>query len=262
MAKKKVLARVAGQEKLSGEIYSMWIENMDGIAQEAVAGQFLSLYCKEGSRLLPRPISICEIDRENDRLRLVYRVAGEGTKEFSALQAGDSIEVFGPLGNGFTKKEGKSILIGGGIGIPPILALAKSLFEKSGKKEMIQVVLGYRDSALFLKEEFAPYAEIFVSTEDGSSGTRGNVIDAVKENGISGDVIYACGPIPMLRGVKAFAAEHHIPAQISMEERMACGIGACLACVCQSKETDGHSHVKNKRVCKEGPVFLAEEVEI
>ena len=94
MAKKKVLARVAGQEKLSGEIYSMWIENMDGIAQEAVAGQFLSLYCKEGSRLLPRPISICEIDRENDRLRLVYRVAGEGTKEFSALQAGDSIEVF------------------------------------------------------------------------------------------------------------------------------------------------------------------------
>ncbi len=264
MAKRKVLAQVASQERLSGEIYSMWISfsEEDNIAEEAQAGQFLSLYCREGSRLLPRPISICEIDREKGRLRLVYRVAGEGTREFSTLQEGDTIEVLGPLGNGFTKKEGKSILIGGGIGIPPMLELAKALFKAGGKKEDIQVVLGYRDNDLFLKEEFAPYAEVFVSTEDGSVGTKGNVIDAVNEHQISGGEVYACGPLPMLRGVKAYAKEHHIPAQISMEERMACGIGACLVCVCMSKETDAHSHVKNKRVCKDGPVFDAEEVEL
>ncbi|MBR1743980.1 MAG: dihydroorotate dehydrogenase electron transfer subunit, partial [Lachnospiraceae bacterium] len=150
-------------------------------------------------------------------------------------------------------------LIGGGIGIPPMLELAKELAKEDLS---VRVVLGYRDSALFLKEEFEPFAEVFISTEDGSAGTRGNVIDAIRENGLSADEIYACGPIPMLRGVKAFAAEHGISAQISMEERMACGIGACLACVCQSKETDAHSHVKNKRVCKEGPVFDAEEITI
>ena len=161
----------------------------------------------------------------------------------------------GPLGNGFTKEGKKAILIGGGIGIPPMLQLAKELdCEKT-------IVLGYRDS-LFLKEEFESLGDVYVSTEDGSAGTKGNVIDAIKENGITGDVIFACGPKPMLKGVKAFAMENNIIAQISMEERMACGIGACLACVCESKEKDEHSNVNNKRVCCDGPVFYAQEVEL
>jgi len=114
----------------------------------------------------------------------------------------------------------------------------------------------------FLKEDFTPYASVYVSTEDGSVGTKGNVIDAIRAEGITADVIYACGPMPMLRGVKAFAAEQGIEAQISLEEHMACGIGACLGCVCTTKEKDAHSHVNNTRICKDGPVFDAQTVEI
>ena len=261
MGKIKTTGIVKSQEMISPGIYSMWIqfERGENVAAQAVPGQFISMYCNEGSRLLPRPISICEIDGENACLRVVYRVAGEGTEEFSQMQTGDSLPVLGPLGNGFSMREGTAILIGGGIGIPPMLELAKQL---SAMGNQVQVVLGYRDQDLFLKEEFEPYGSVYVSTEDGSAGTRGNVINAIRENGLTGDGIYSCGPIPMLRGVKAFGAEKNIFTQISMEERMACGIGACLACVCQSREKDGHSHVHNKRVCKEGPVFEAGEVEL
>ena len=175
------------------------------------------------------------------------------------MQAGDAIEILGPLGNGFPLKEaeGKRVfLIGGGIGVPPMVETAKRIL---GEKIL---VMGYRDSQMFLKEELERTGSLFVATEDGSFGTRGNVLDAVRERGLSADLIFACGPAPMLRAVKTYAGEQGIPAWISMEERMACGIGACLACVCGSKEVDGHSHVKNKRICKDGPVFLAEEVEL
>lgn len=254
--KKKSIATVVSQEMISEGIYSMWLSfpKEQDVAASAVPGQFISLYCKDGSRLLPRPISICEINGEESRLRIVYRVVGMGTQEFSGLLPGDTISVAGPLGNGFTLKSGKSILIGGGIGIPPMLALAKSL---SGE---VSVVLGYRTNDLFLKDEFDSYAKVYVSTEDGSAGIKGNVIDAIRAEGLTADTIYACGPVPMLRGVKAFAEEQGIAAQISMEEKMACGIGACLACVCQSTEKDAHSNVNNKRVCKDGPVFDANEL--
>lgn len=245
---------ITSVDKLSEDIYSMKIKDEE-IATAAKPGQFLSLYCKSGDRLLPRPISICEIDKENKTLRLVYRIAGKGTKEISKYKVNDEIEVMGPLGNGFTLEGQKAILIGGGIGIPPMLELAKQLdCEK-------QIVLGYRD-VTFLDKEFETYGPVYISTEDGSVGTKGNVIDAIKENGLNADIIFACGPTPMLRGVKAFAEEHGIKAQISMEERMACGIGACLACVCKSKEKDHHTHVNNKRVCKDGPVFYSDEIEL
>lgn len=259
--KRKCKAVITSQVAVTDGIYSMWLKFPEdyNVAEMAVPGQFISLYCHEGSRLLPRPISICEIKPSDRMLRIVYRVVGEGTGEFSKMTAGDTLDVVGPLGNGFTQKDGSSMLIGGGIGIPPMLELAKAL---SAKGQQVQVILGYRDSDLFLKKEFEPYASVFVSTENGSEGTKGNVIDAIKEQKLSADTIYACGPVPMLRGVKAYAGEKGIAAQISMEERMACGIGACLACVCQSKEKDGHSHVNNKRVCKDGPVFDAEEIEI
>ncbi len=256
--KKKSIATVSSQEMLSEGIYSMWLSfpKEQDVAAPAVPGQFVSLYCQDRSRLLPRPISICEIDRDSRSLRIVYRVAGAGTREFSGLAAGDKIAVVGPLGNGFSPKKGRSILIGGGIGIPPMLELAKTL---SGD---VHVVLGYRDSGLFLKKEFEQYAAVHVSTEDGSAGIKGNVIDVIRSEGLEADTIYACGPLPMLRGVKSFAEEKGIPAQISMEEKMACGIGACLACVCESKEKDAHSNVNNKRVCKDGPVFDAQEIEL
>ena len=123
------------------------------------------------------------------------------------------------------------------------------------------MVLGYRDE-LFLNKEFEAYGDVYVATEDGSAGTKGNVMDAIRENGLKADMIYACGPTPMLRAIKQYAEEQGIECYISLEERMACGIGACLACVCKSKEKDAHSNVNNKRICKDGPVFLATEVEI
>lgn len=247
------VAVIMSQEKIGEGVYSMWLRT-DKVAEYAKAGQFVSVYCNDGSRLLPRPISICEIDKENQALRLVYRVAGKGTDEFSTMKEGENLRILGPLGNGFTKKDKKAFLIGGGIGIPPMLQLAKELdCEK-------QIVLGYRDE-LFLLDDFKGQGEVYIATEDGSAGTKGNVIDAIRENGLTADVIYACGPTPMLRALKAYAAENNIECWISMEERMACGIGACLACVCKSKEKDHHTNVNNKRICKEGPVFLAEEVE-
>ena len=257
--KTKESLKIVSQEEIGKNIFSMWLQ-ADHMAANAKPGQFLSLYTRDGSKLLPRPISICEIDRENGRIRLVYRVTGKntGTEAFSKLHPGVTIETLGPLGNGFPLKEaeGKKVfLIGGGIGIPPMLETAKELNADK------TAVLGYRDE-LFLKDEFEKYADVYVATEDGSAGTRGNVLDAIRENALKADVIFACGPTPMLRALKNFAEENNITCWISMEERMACGIGACLACVCKSKDIDSHSQVHNKRVCKDGPVFLSTEVEL
>ena len=128
--------------------------------------------------------------------------------------------------------------------------------------EKKQIVVGYRNAQTFLKEEFEAAGELYISTEDGSVGTKGNVMDAIREQKLEADIIYACGPTPMLRAIKQYAEENGIECYISLEERMACGIGACLACVCKSKEKDAHSNVNNKRICKDGPVFLSTEVEI
>lgn len=254
MAQIKETAVVYSQEELAPGIFSMWITTR--AAKEAGPGQFISVYTKDGSRLLPRPISICEVEPEEERLRIVYRIAGAGTAEFSSYESGDPIDIMGPLGNGFPKEGENVFLIGGGIGIPPMLELAKQLnCEK-------QMILGYRDENLFLRDEFEAYGEVFVATEDGSVGTKGNVLDAIRENGLTADVMYACGPIPMLRALKAYAEEKGIRCYISLEEKMACGIGACLACVCKTKEVDHHSNVHNKRICKDGPVFLAGEVDL
>lgn len=258
--KRKEIATVVSQEQIASDVYSMWIQT-EQIAEEAKPGQFISLYCADKSRLLPRPISLCEIDRESGRLRIVYRVVGKGTDEFSRLRAGDTVEILGPLGNGFPLEEARGkrvLLMGGGIGIPPMLETAKQLDAEK------MIVSGYRDE-LFLTEDFAEAGELYLAVEHPGEGvicTEGNVLDAVRENEMEADVIFACGPTPMLRAIKSYALEKEIPCWISMEEKMACGIGACLACVCQSKEIDGHSHVHNKRICKDGPVFLSTEVEL
>ena len=258
--RKKENAVVISQEMLADGIFSMWLRTE--ASQMAVPGQFISMYTNDGTKFLPRPISICEIDKEEGALRVVYRVTGEntGTKQFSECKPGDTIPVIGPLGNGFPleKAEGKkAFLMGGGIGVPPILELAKQL--NAAEK---QIVMGYRDANTFLKEQFEANGTVYVSTEDGSVGTKGNVMDAIRENGLTADIIYACGPTPMLRAIKNFAESNGIECYISLEEKMACGIGACLACVCKSKEKDHHTNVHNKRICKHGPVFLSTEVEI
>lgn len=254
--KYKETAKVISQECIAKDTFSMWIDTKN-IVKEACAGQFISIYCKDGSRLLPRPISICELDKKNGYLRVVYRVVGEGTKEFSALSSGDDIDIMGPLGNGFYKREKKAILIGGGIGVPPMLQLAKEL---NGTCH-VQIVAGYRDE-IFLKKDLEQNGDLYIATDDGNCGVKGTVIDAIEAYNLDAEVIYACGPAPMLCAVKEFAGKMGIECQISMEERMACGIGACLACVCKSKEKDSHTHVNNKRICKDGPVFFAEEVEL
>lgn len=249
-------AEIIRQESIATGIYSMWIKT--NIAKNARPGQFISVYTNNGATLLPRPISICEINTEKMALRIVYRVVGKGTDEFSKLVSGKRIKILGPLGNGYSIKDQKAILAAGGIGIPPLVALAKELKQQECD---MTIVVGYR-SELFLIEELEKYGKVIISTEDGSTGTKGNILDAIRENNISGDIIYACGPMPMLRAVKTFALEHNIEAQISLEEKMACGIGACLGCVCKTKNKDAHTYVNNTRICTDGPVFDAREVEI
>ena len=257
----KETAKITSQECLCPGVYSMWLETK--AAEYAQPGQFLSVYPNSADKLLPRPISICEIEHSG-RIRLVYRVAGSGTKEFSQMRAGDGIDILGPLGNGFfaalreeIRPETRALLIGGGIGIPPMLELAKELSCE------VVTVAGYRTAGeMFLTDELEEEGKLIVSTDDGSFGTHGTVIDAIEAGKVLADVIFACGPKPMLRGVKALAAARNIPAYVSMEERMACGVGACLGCVCTSTGIDDHSKVNNKRVCVDGPVFAASEVEL
>ncbi|MGN0164934.1 MAG: dihydroorotate dehydrogenase electron transfer subunit [Lachnospiraceae bacterium] len=264
----KTTAGIRENVMIAQGIYSMWLE-AEQIASDAKPGQFISMYTKDSSKLLPRPISICDIDREKGQIRIVYRISGEGTKQFSEYKEGDTIDVLGPLGNGYDIKAlagddnnaSTLMLVGGGIGIPPMLGLAKA-YRKTYPDVEINVVLGYRNSDTFLNDEFTRIANVFYASDDGSIGIKGNVIDSIRANNVSADVICACGPTPMLKGLKTYAAEDNIPAFISLEEKMACGIGACLACVCKSVEKDSHSMVNNKRVCKDGPVFRADEIEL
>ncbi len=257
--KKKETAKVYKQQQIAPGIYDMWISTT--LAHQAKPGQFISVYTQDKSALLPRPISICETDTANDRLRIVYRVAGKGTAEFSRYKTGRRVDILGTLGNGFPleKTEGKRLfLMGGGIGIPPMLAVAKAVRGAAS----VDVIVGYRDKELFLAEDLAKYAPVHIATEDGSAGTKGNVMNVIEEEQLEADVIFACGPMPMLRAIKQYAAQKGIEAYISLEERMACGVGACLGCVVRTRQVDHHSHVNNARICTDGPVYAAEDVDI
>lgn len=255
--KSRQTARVVSQTEIAPNIFDLFLAPGDAVT--AGAGQFVALYPKNTSTLLMRPISICE-QTEEGYLRLVYRILGSGTKEFSGLKAGDAIDFLGILGNGFpTEFKGKKItLMAGGIGVPPMLGTLKALCENNDTN----VILGYRNNDMFLKKDFEKYGEVTVATEDGSFGVKGNVVDALKLQKEQPEIIMACGPMPMLAAIKRYAEEKGIKAYISLEERMACGVGACLGCVTKTKNVDHHSQVKNARVCTEGPVFPAEEVDI
>lgn len=337
MARTRQLLTVRRNEQIAPEVFDLWLEypaSGTAVPEEIRPGQFVGLYCRDGSRLLPRPISICDwrlagqetfvpqaeepgstdhagAETTQAALRLVYRRVGKGTGEISHYRPGEEVEVLGILGNGYDPavfKGRRVLLVGGGIGAPPLLGLARTLAgggrapreDGSGKTEQrlpagagsrLTTVLGYRTDQLFLKEDFEPYGRVIVATDDGTAGVHGTVVDAIRkeldkahetngnpgtppseeqsgmqqETGKTGfpwDAICACGPLPMLRGIKALAGEYHVPCYVSMEEHMACGVGACLGCVVQTTRPDAHSHVNNARICTEGPVFNAEDVVI
>ncbi len=258
MKKEYTSGIIVEKNEITDGIMDMWIA-IPEIASQAIPGQFVCYYCSDGARLLPRPISICDVDEDGHKLRLVFRIVGEGTKELASKKVFDSITLMGPLGNGYRDLDGqKCILVGGGIGIPPMLYLAKCL-AKQGKT--VTAVLGYRNSDTFLLSDFADVATVCVASDDGSVGTKGTVIDAILAEGVVGDQIAACGPMPMLRGIADYAEKAGIVAYVSLEERMACGVGACLGCITKTKNVSHHSHVKNTRICTEGPVFLTSELD-
>lgn len=271
--KKKERAAVLSQKEISPGIFSLWLQA--DFAGDIAAGQFVSVFSKDQAHLLPRPISVCETDAEKSALRLVYRAVGFGTDEFSKLKDGDSVDVMGPLGNGFPldKAAGKRVfLMGGGIGIPPMLSCAKAftaLPENERPKE-VYAVCGYRSAETYLLEDLQSLVPVLIATDDGSLGAHGTVLDALKafeeETGKAAapdrDMIFACGPKPMLRAIKDDAGVSGTPCYLSMEEKMACGVGVCLGCVTKTTDVNDHSKVKNARVCKDGPVFDAREVDL
>ncbi|MGL4363483.1 MAG: dihydroorotate dehydrogenase electron transfer subunit [Cellulosilyticaceae bacterium] len=251
MSKKVIEGNIVSNIKVANDVYKMVIEAKE-IAENAKPGQFVNIYTKSESMLLPRPISLCEIGKTT--VTLVYGVVGKGTKEFATYKAGDSIRISSALGNGYKiQKSDVSILVGGGIGVPPLLELSKHL---EGKKIAI---LGFRDEPFLVEELEAQGVTVYVATDSGKAGFKGNVVQLMEKEGIVGDYCYSCGPKPMLRALTDFCESKNMPVQVSLEERMGCGYGACVGCVCKTKTTDEKGY-ELKKVCKDGPVFLGSEV--
>lgn len=254
MSYQQIAAPILKKEAIAANIYRFVILCKD-LAKTAVPGQFVHILPKGST--LRRPISICEIDAEQETLTIVFEVKGEGTKNISQQNPGETMDVLGPLGHGFTllPDAKKVVLVGGGIGNPPMLSLANVYGQKA------VAICGYRSASIVtLQKEFAASgAKTILCTDDGTAGRKGLVTQCLEEELCisGGDMVYACGPRPMLKHVAEVAKKYNIPCEVSMEERMGCGIGACLVCACQL-EREGKSVMGH--VCKDGPVFCAEEV--
>lgn len=221
------------------------------LADTAAPGQFVHIRCQDKS-VLRRPISICEA--AGGVLTVVVEVRGEGTKWLSERKAGDTLDVLGPLGHGFELNFKNIIVVGGGLGVPPMLFAAQSADVKAA-------VLGFRSrEAMILTGDFSKFCrDVYITTDDGSFGEHGTAalpLERLLREGDCGAVL-ACGPRPMLKAAAALAASYSVPCQVSMEERMGCGVGACLVCACRTVR-DGKEQMRH--VCKDGPVFNAEEV--
>lgn len=224
------------------------------IAEAAEPGQFLHIRIREALYpLMRRPISIHKVDRKRSVVTILYHLAGIGTVELSKLREGSSLDVMGPLGKGFpVRKDKKCAVVGGGIGTAPLLELA-------GHLENCDAYLGFRDT-VYKIEAFEEVCQgVFVATEDGSMGHRGFITDRLVENIKKYDIVYSCGPKPMMKKVMEICQNNDILCYVSLEERMGCGIGACLVCACKIKGADGQWH--HKKACKDGPVFDGREVE-
>ncbi len=245
------LGRVADNKKLTETVRALTVE-AEAIARRAAPGQFVHIRCG-AENLLRRPISICDVS--GGAVTLVVEARGAGTDWLARREPEDVLDILGPLGNGFDTGGRRILLVGGGIGVPPLLYAAK---KAAGVK---RAILGFQtEHRILLEEEFKNACdEVFITTDDGSAGEQGHVTAPLKrllDRGAA-DAVLACGPRPMLRAVYELASQYGVPCQVSMEERMGCGIGACLVCACQTRE-NGQLHMRH--VCKDGPVFRGEAV--
>ena len=242
--------RVVSQEEIAPAIFDLVLEGE--MVESMKAGQFLHLRVPDDAHLLRRPISISSIDKAKKQCHLIYRIEGSGTEIFSTLKAGDSLDVMGPQGNGFDlsdlDKQSRVLLVGGGIGVPPLLEVAKQLDERGVD---VTTVLGFATKdAVILEDELSQYSKVFVTTDDGSYGFKGNVSVVIKKFDNEFDAIYSCGAPGMMKYINQTFYEHP-RAYLSLESRMACGMGACYACVLKVPE----SETVSQRVCEDGPVF-------
>lgn len=240
--KKEVL--ITNNEKIAKDIFELTLELDDNIAP----GQFININVNQPNLLLRRPISIS--DYENNRLKVIYRTVGEGTKALSKISVGNKLDILSPLGNGFPLVENKNVLIiGCGMGVAPMLLLAKTL----SKNNNLTIILAYQNSELaYLTKAFDNLGNVIITTDDGSIGYKGNVLDYLKNNKVNFDTIYACGPLIVLKNLDLKYRDIK-EGYLSFESRMACGIGACYGCVINTKNG-------LKRVCKDGPIFKLGEV--
>ncbi len=262
------ICRLIQAETLTTDVYDFTLECPE-FAEKAVPGQFAQI--RLPGHTLRRPVSICGIDRERGTLRFVFQIRGQGTAELARFQEGDGIEVLAPLGNGFPIHRGKrTLLVGGGIGVPPLLGAAAELHENA------VAALGFRNrESVILENDFnAAGAKVSIATDDGSYGFHGLVTELAAEEAF--EAVFACGPLPMLKAVKALAESRGVPCYLSLEERMACGIGACLGCaVALLKEQSGDKLLEKQfaadtpltddswyygHVCKDGPVFDSRKI--
>ncbi len=245
---------------IATDIYSMIIKAPNVVKAVENPGQFLNVYPKEKHTILPRPISICQVDSGNETLRIVYAVVGDGTEQFSKMVVGDEVKISGPVGNGFDirAKYTNPLLVGGGVGVPPLVELAKRLTKETDGK--LTVVLGFRDEPILVDDFEKLGATVYVATESGKAGHKGNVLDIIKENDLKADMVYSCGPKPMLKALNIWGEEAGIPVQVSLEERMACGIGVCVGCVCKEKDKSAPDGWNYKKTCTDGPVFMGSDV--
>lgn len=264
---KKILkGQILSNQEIAKDIYKMTIQAE--FPEKIKAGQFVNIYLDDKSMLLPRPISICDVC--DDVITIVYGVVGKGTRLLSTYKQQTELKISTPLGNGYfidgkdlggvteSYNGKKVVVVGGGIGVPPMLLLSKMLKAKGAD---VTAVIGFR-SEPFLEEELKEYcSNVFVATDDGNKGFKGNTVEMIKENGILGDEFFSCGPKIMLKALSEFCEEKNIPCQVSLEERMGCGYGACVGCTCKVKvQTENGVEIKQKGVCKHGPVFYGKEV--
>jgi len=256
---KLIKAQIKSNEMIGEGIYKLTIKSPE-ISADAMPGQFVNIKCCDGlNALLRRPISICNVDKNANEADIVYQVRGTGTEYLSGKKAGDTVDVLGPLGKGFdiSSKYKKVAVVGGGIGIFPLLFLLHRL--KANEK---QAFLGFRNKSLavLLNEFSAASDKLLISTDDGSFGYKGLITDLLLQEVLNGkfDIIYTCGPVPMIKKVIEIAEKYDIKCQVSLEQRMGCGIGACLVCACKTKK--GSEDWDYSHVCKDGPVFWSNEI--
>ncbi len=238
------------KKQLTPTIYDFRLKNK-ALAEITKPGQFVQVLVP--GKTLRRPISVCDV--ENDTIRIVFEVKGEGTELMAQFEVGDTVNIIAPLGNAFKlDKNKKTIFVGGGIGVPPMLYSSKQLGENA------IVINGFRNKdAVILSDEFEKsVSKLIITTDDGSYGIHGFVTQPLEKEIKNAEMVCACGPTPMLRNVAKLAEKYGVACQVSLEQRMACGIGACLGCAVEVKREDGTTTYKH--VCKNGPVFNAEEV--